>query len=119
MAGIVELQVVGIEVQDRHRRRVQALTAGEIETALRAKAIRAAGLQMEGFPHLAITFQRTLRIPDDGKTYPLPASLGTFPLRPIDDFSTTDSGSSTMRLHPLCFSLSAELPNHQQGRRAF
>lgn len=30
-----------------------------------------------------ITFQRTLRIPDDGKTYPLPPGLGTFPIRRV------------------------------------
>ena len=34
-----------------------------------------------------IDFQRTLRIPDDGKDYPLPPGLGTFPLRHIDDFA--------------------------------
>ena len=31
-------------------------------------------------------FQRTLRLPDNGRTYPLPAGLGAFPLRHIDDF---------------------------------
>ena len=31
--------------------------------------------------HLEVTFQRTLRIPDDGKTYPLPPGLGAFPVR--------------------------------------
>ncbi len=36
---------------------------------------------------LSIEFQRTLRIPDDGKTYPLPPGLGLFPLRHVDDFS--------------------------------
>ena len=34
-----------------------------------------------------IEFQRTLRLPDDGKTYPLPAGLGRFPVRHIDDFA--------------------------------
>lgn len=34
-----------------------------------------------------IEFQRTLRIPDDGETYPLPAGLGRFPLRHVDDFA--------------------------------
>ena len=34
-----------------------------------------------------IDFMRTLRIPDDGPEYPLPAGLGTFPLRHIEDFS--------------------------------
>ena len=36
---------------------------------------------------LEIHFQRTLRIPDDGKTYPLPPGLGRFPLRHVDDFA--------------------------------
>jgi hypothetical protein len=38
-------------------------------------------------PHakLTIHFQRTLRIPDDGRTYPLPPGLGAFPLRHVDD----------------------------------
>lgn len=36
---------------------------------------------------LVIDFQRTLRIPDDDKEYPLPAGLGKFPLRHVDDFS--------------------------------
>ncbi len=33
----------------------------------------------------AIDFQRTLRIPDDDRTYPLPPGLGSFPLRHLDD----------------------------------
>ncbi len=35
---------------------------------------------------LEVEFQRTLRIPDDGRHYPLPAGLGRFPLRHVDDF---------------------------------
>ena len=38
-------------------------------------------------PRLTIDFQRTLRIPDDGRHYPLPPGLGRFPLRHIDDFA--------------------------------
>ncbi len=38
-------------------------------------------------PRLTIDFQRTLRIPDDGRDYPLPPGLGLFPLRHIDDFA--------------------------------
>lgn len=34
---------------------------------------------------LEIGFQRTFRIPDDGKTYPLPPGFGFFPLRHVDD----------------------------------
>jgi hypothetical protein len=34
----------------------------------------------------SISFHRTLRIPDDGKTYPLPPSLGNFSLHKVDDY---------------------------------
>jgi hypothetical protein len=34
-----------------------------------------------------IRFQRTLRIPDDGKEYPLPPGLGRFPLRHVEDYA--------------------------------
>jgi hypothetical protein len=33
-----------------------------------------------------VSFHRTLRIPDDGKEYPLPPGLDTFPLRHVDDY---------------------------------
>jgi hypothetical protein len=35
---------------------------------------------------LSVTFQRTLRIPDDGKSYPLPPGMGAFPLRRVLDY---------------------------------
>jgi hypothetical protein len=35
---------------------------------------------------LRIEFQRTLRIPDDERDYPLPPGLGRFPIRHVDDF---------------------------------
>lgn len=35
---------------------------------------------------LSLTFQRTLRIPDDGKTYPLPPGLGRFPICKVEDY---------------------------------
>jgi len=34
----------------------------------------------------SLRFQRTLRIPDDGRSYPLPPGLGAFPIRRVDDF---------------------------------
>jgi hypothetical protein len=34
---------------------------------------------------LRVSFHRTLRIPDDGRVYGLPPSLGTFPLKSVDD----------------------------------
>lgn len=36
---------------------------------------------------LEITFQRTLRIPDDGYTYPLPPGLAAFPIRKVGDYA--------------------------------
>ncbi len=38
---------------------------------------------------LGIDFQRTLRIPDDNRKYPLPPGLGSFPLKVVDDFRET------------------------------
>jgi hypothetical protein len=35
---------------------------------------------------LNVDLRRTLRIPDDGREYPLPPGLGRFPLRHVDDF---------------------------------
>lgn len=52
------------------------------------------------FPHIdqdagiRIDFQRTLRIPDDGRDYHLPPGLGRFPLRHIEDF---DLGANNHR----------------------
>ena len=34
----------------------------------------------------SVSFQRTLRIPDDGKVYPLPPGLGAFPIHPVADY---------------------------------
>ena len=36
---------------------------------------------------LRVAFQRTLRIPDDDRDYPLPPGLGSFPLAHVDDFA--------------------------------
>jgi hypothetical protein len=44
---------------------------------------------------LSVSFQRTLRIPDDGQTYPLPPGLGAFPVRRVADFA--DSVPETWR----------------------
>lgn len=35
----------------------------------------------------SVSFQRTLRIPDDGRTYPLPPGLGRFPVSRVEDFA--------------------------------
>lgn len=49
-------------------------------------AVRTYGDRLEIGP-LEITFQRTLRIPDDGNTYPLPPGLGQFPIRKVEDYA--------------------------------
>jgi hypothetical protein len=41
----------------------------------------------------SLSFQRTLRIPDDGKTYPLPPGLGTFPVCKVGDYQQRVPGS--------------------------
>jgi hypothetical protein len=37
--------------------------------------------------HFSVSFQRTLRIPDDGRVYPLPPSLGAFPICRVKDYA--------------------------------
>jgi hypothetical protein len=58
----------------------------QIEAALRRKCMSRARLdRRDEFATVSVEFQRTLRIPDDGKVYPLPAGVGRFPLRHVDD----------------------------------
>lgn len=38
-------------------------------------------------PRFAVVFQRTLRLPDDGRTYPLPPGLGAFPIFKVADYA--------------------------------
>ena len=38
-------------------------------------------------PRFALAFQRTLRIPDDGRTYPLPPGLGALPVHDARDYA--------------------------------
>ncbi len=43
--------------------------------------------EVHGRARFRTDFQRTLRIPDDDRSYPLPPGLGRFPLRHVDDFA--------------------------------
>ncbi len=54
-------------------------TAPPIEPSLRHNQL--------AFGDVCIEFQRTLRIPDDGREYPLPPGLGTFPVLPVSRFA--------------------------------
>ncbi len=73
-----------------------SLTQADVEKALRKCVEGNAGIG-ESPAVLTIEFQRTLRIPDDGETYPLPAGLGQFPLRSVDDFAETTPDSWVKR----------------------
>ena len=64
------------------KRRVAALTSADI---VKRFCVLAEDEISKVAPRLKIGFMRTLRLPDDGKTYPLPAGLGEFPLRHIED----------------------------------
>jgi hypothetical protein len=55
-----------------------------IREAYASKVDRLVPREIEG----QIGFQRTLRIPDDGKTYSLPPGLGQYPLRHVDDYAS-------------------------------
>lgn len=55
----------------------------------------------------SISFQRTLRVPDDGKAYPLPAGLGRLPFRSVRQLRSTavpqswrDAATGIVPLHP-------------------
>ena len=78
------------DLQVEAERKVIDATPQEIESALRRQS-RDATRFSDGdlFATFVVQLQRTLRIPDDGKIYPLPAGLGAFPLRHVDDFSDT------------------------------
>jgi hypothetical protein len=60
-------------------------TKGKNMIELKSNGLEVSFPEMPLQPRLHINFQRTLRIPDDGKRYPLPPGLGPFPLRHIDD----------------------------------
>ena len=50
-------------------------------------AIRTDGRRITLGPHFSVTFQRTLRIPDDGREYPLPPGLGEFLICNVADYA--------------------------------
>ena len=46
---------------------------------------------------LGIAFERTMRVPDDGDEYPLPAGLGALPLSYVEDHANNLSGQEVSR----------------------
>jgi len=49
--------------------------------------------EVHRYADMSIEFQRTFRIPDDGKTYSLPPGFGKFPLFHVDDYAESVSTS--------------------------
>ena len=85
-------------IEESLRQRIRAWVDAKVAKATPAQRghLPATGedLYRKFSPYLArvevkVSFQRTLRIPDDGKDYPLPPGLGEFPLRHVDDFAAT------------------------------
>lgn len=76
------------EYQEKVRTTVTGLGAEDIEKLLRKHVKKKAQSYDYNQPGIVeIEFERTLRIPDDGKTYYLPPSLGRFPLRHVEDYA--------------------------------
>ncbi|MDP7399371.1 MAG: hypothetical protein QGF67_19630 [Lentisphaeria bacterium] len=56
---------------------------------LRENSLQISFPEVHADARMSVEFQRTLRIPDDGETYPLPAGLGAFPCQHVDDYAQT------------------------------
>ena len=54
---------------------------------LRRKKLAMSFPEVHAKATLSVDFQRTLRIPDDGRDYPLPPGLGSFPIRHVEDYA--------------------------------
>jgi len=87
-------EIESLEGHYMYDRRALAASSTRLDIFSRtqiAEAYRAACL--EKLPNRGaqcqVSFQRTLRLPDDGKTYPLPAGLGRFPLRSVAGYVDT------------------------------
>ena len=73
-----------------------------------------------------IEFQRTLRIPDDEKDYPLPPGLEGFPLRHLDDYASRlpeewrERGGVVMPMHQSeAMWINFESPNSYRYRQSY
>jgi hypothetical protein len=77
---------------------VHSHSSGQLPCPPYARRVKSGTIHMHGNVRLegstlyfgngcGIRFMRTLRIPDDGRTYPLPPGLGEFPIYPVDDYA--------------------------------
>ena len=74
---------------ERAREKLHTWTSAHVEGYLREFTSNLGSLNTDSFAALTIKFQRTMRIPNDGKTYAVPTALGQVPLRSIDDSPET------------------------------
>lgn len=59
-----------------------------IETTQEHNALKFSFPEVHPAARLTVRFKRTLRVPDNAEQHPLPAGLGDFPLRHVDDFGS-------------------------------
>jgi len=84
-----------LDLTENYKQKAQevlcSLTPDMVAKAIKKTFGRNAHFQLNGEGQVVTTvsFQRTLRIPDDGTAYPLPPSLGEFPLVHIDYYAKT------------------------------
>jgi hypothetical protein len=63
------------------------LGGGQVKARGR-RGVRIEADAIEFGPHFSLSLQRTLRIPDDGRAFPLPAGLGRFPVCRVSDYAS-------------------------------
>jgi hypothetical protein len=80
------LTALGEDASQEERDEALGLSDEEIARTFREKVMQHCDDEYYPLGQLCIEFQRTLRIPDDGRDYSLPPGFGQFPLRHIDDF---------------------------------
>jgi hypothetical protein len=81
-------------VKAKARKRAEAITREQLAEKF-AELVEAEIARHK--PALSVSFQRTLRLPDDGKVYPLPPSLGAFPLRHVEPYARSVPAEWTRR----------------------
>lgn len=67
------------KAKERAREKVHTWTPAHVEGALRKVVLNFGGLNTDSFAELTIKFQRTMRIPDDGRTVSAADRVGSAP----------------------------------------
>jgi hypothetical protein len=98
LRGDWRFEKTALDERAEAERQLLDATPAAIEQAVNRIGSRAVNLTDDRpLAAVDIDFQRTLRIPDDGKIYPLPAGFGRFPLRDVDQFGGTLDAKSLQR----------------------